>query len=74
MSVSHEIPDQIPRDRFQSLVRSHQVVLPGELPLQLDLEAAINIGALTKYRYYPQVVSLDGDEMEQYVQLSEQIV
>ncbi len=45
----------------------------GGVVYELGLASAIELGALSKYRYYPVGVQLDEDESERYVQLAAQI-
>jgi DNA phosphorothioation system restriction enzyme len=45
----------------------------GGVIYELGLERAIELGALTPYEYFPLVVELHGDELEQYLELSTQI-
>ena len=46
----------------------------GSTVYQLGLKAAIELGALVPYRYYPVVVELTDDELDEYVELSRKIV
>jgi superfamily II DNA or RNA helicase len=46
----------------------------GPIAFEIDLEAAIKIGALCRYEYYPRLVELDEDEMALYTELTGQIV
>jgi DNA phosphorothioation system restriction enzyme len=45
----------------------------GETVFELGLKEALEMGALTRYHYYPVLVTLDPDEHEEYVKLSLQI-
>lgn len=45
----------------------------GGVVYELGLERAIELGALTPYDYYPEVVYLDGVELEDYLELTEKI-
>lgn len=45
----------------------------GETVYELDLREAIEMKALTPYRYFPVVVELDGEELDAYLELSERI-
>ena len=45
----------------------------GEKCIIYDLERAIKEGKLTKYRYYPVIVSLTRDELEGYIALTKAI-
>lgn len=45
----------------------------GEKCIEYTLEDAINNNMLTPYYYHPVVVCLNGEELEQYVELSQQI-
>lgn len=42
----------------------------GEKCISYDLERAINEGKLTRYKYYPIIVSLTLDELENYIALT----
>jgi DNA phosphorothioation system restriction enzyme len=45
----------------------------GDVVFELPLHEAVERGILTPYRYFPTIVELAGDELEQYVELSEKI-
>lgn len=45
----------------------------GETVYELDLEEAIRLGALAPYEYYPVTVDLTDDELDAYLDLTEQI-
>lgn len=45
----------------------------GDVVFELPLHEAVRRGILTPYRYYPTIVELAGDELEEYVELSEKI-
>lgn len=45
----------------------------GPIAYLMDLEAAINAGALCHYRYYPRLVELNDQEMALYTSLTAQI-
>ena len=45
----------------------------GPSVFELGLGEAIEMGALTPYRYYPQVIEFDDDELERYLELSDRI-
>jgi DNA phosphorothioation system restriction enzyme len=46
----------------------------GEVVYELGLAKAIELGALTPYEYYPVIVELDGDELAEYLELTNRIV
>lgn len=46
----------------------------GKKCITYDLERAIKENKLTRYYYYPVIVSLDDEELDQYKELSEKIV
>ena len=46
----------------------------GGVVYSLGLEEAIALGALTPYDYFPVVVELHGDELEEYLDITAQIV
>jgi DNA phosphorothioation system restriction enzyme len=46
----------------------------GDVVYELGLERAIELGALTRYDYYPIVVELNGSELESYLELTNRIV
>lgn len=45
----------------------------GKTVIQYELKKAIKENALTPYKYYPELIDLDGDEIEEYVYLSKTI-
>ena len=45
----------------------------GPSVFELGLGQAIEMGALTPYRYYPIVIELDEDELDEYLELSDRI-
>ncbi|MBB2747078.1 UNVERIFIED_ORG: superfamily II DNA or RNA helicase/HKD family nuclease [Microbispora rosea subsp. rosea] len=45
----------------------------GDTLIELGLKEAIDLGALTRYRYYPILVPLAEDEVEQYTELTVKI-
>ncbi len=45
----------------------------GDVVFELPLHEAVRRGILTPYRYFPTIVELAGDELEEYVELSEKI-
>ncbi|MCP9491209.1 MAG: DEAD/DEAH box helicase family protein [Solirubrobacteraceae bacterium MAG38_C4-C5] len=45
----------------------------GSSVFELGLGEAIQMGALTRYRYRPIVIEFDGEELDQYLALSERI-
>jgi superfamily II DNA or RNA helicase len=45
----------------------------GPMVFELGLREAIEMGALTKYRYFPVVVEFDDEELEEYMELSDRI-
>jgi DNA phosphorothioation system restriction enzyme len=45
----------------------------GSAVFELSLEDAIRMGALTRYRYFPVVIEFDGEELDDYLALSERI-
>ena len=45
----------------------------GEVTYELGLEKAIQLQALTPYDYFPQVVELEGTELEEYLELTKRI-
>lgn len=45
----------------------------GGVVYSFDLEQAIGEGALTPYDYYPHVVHLDGEELDEYLELTGKI-
>lgn len=45
----------------------------GDVTFQLGMRQALEIGALTPYRYHPVVIELDTDEHSEYVKLSYEI-
>lgn len=45
----------------------------GDVVYTYDLKDALEDGVLTPYRYYPQVVALEDEEIDQYLELSEKI-
>lgn len=42
----------------------------GEKNIEYDIERAIREDKLTKYRYYPHAITLDADEMSDYIKLT----
>jgi superfamily II DNA or RNA helicase len=45
----------------------------GDPVFELDLKTAIEMGALSRYKYFPIPTFLDSEEMEKYVELAKQI-
>ena len=45
----------------------------GEPIFELDLKTAIDMGALSQYKYFPIPTFLDSEEMEKYVELAKEI-
>lgn len=45
----------------------------GDVVFELPLHEAVGRGILTPYRYFPTIVELADDELEEYVELSEKI-
>ena len=45
----------------------------GKKCIEYPLERAIQENKLTRYKYYPVLVSLTGDELEEYIELTKQI-
>lgn len=45
----------------------------GEPVFELDLDEAIQMGALTPYLYFPTVVELNSEEMQEYAALTNQV-
>lgn len=45
----------------------------GDVVFELPLHEAVERGILTPYHYYPTIVELEDDELEEYVELSEKI-
>ncbi|WP_344636761.1 DEAD/DEAH box helicase family protein [Kitasatospora cystarginea] len=55
-------------DGTDSLVRYF-----GDILIELGIREAIEIGALTRYRYFPVLVPLESDESEDYVRITKRI-
>lgn len=45
----------------------------GEMVFELGLREAIEMGALTPYKYHPMIVEFDTEELEEYMELSDRI-
>lgn len=46
----------------------------GEVCIRYDLEEAIAEEKLTPYKYYPEIVTLDDDELEEYYSITKKII
>jgi superfamily II DNA or RNA helicase len=65
-----------PERQFQQDVTNQILQFFGardELTYEYSMQKAIENGVLCRYCYYPKIVSLEPDEMEQYTEITEQI-